>query len=268
MPDDLGDALAHRIVPPLTAADFDRQFAATGGSSLVDTIAEQALGDQAVPGMPIFSFVTRWDLQQAIEALRLGPGQVLLDLACGRGGPGLWLAREMGCDLIGVDFSTAALRAAEDHAVRYLPAGRATFRQGNLDATGLPDRSVDGLWCGDAFFFAADLLTALSEVHRVLRPGGRLVMTVAVALDEQPSAHPRDWRPLLRHAGFIPLRQQETPHWRAHITGVYAAWQARETQLRAELPGPVVDDLITEAETVGPRLDQHPRMLVVAESPA
>jgi SAM-dependent methyltransferase len=137
--------------------------------------------------------------------------------------------------------------------------------RGALGAVGLRDKSVDAVWCGDAFFFAPDLLQALTDVHRVLRPGGRLAMTVAVVLSVEPSAHPRDWRPLLRHVGFQPITQEETPGWREHMTAMYALWTARESDLRAELPGPVVDDLIEEAQTMAPRLHRARRVLVVAE---
>jgi len=50
----------------------------------------------------------------------LGPGQVLLDLACGQGAPGLWLARQIGCDLVGIDFAEAGLRLARENAAALL----------------------------------------------------------------------------------------------------------------------------------------------------
>jgi SAM-dependent methyltransferase len=136
------------------------------------------LWDLAVPGLLTYSFVTRWDLDQAVASLNLGPGRLLLDLACGQGGPGLWLAERTGCGLVGVDFSEAGLQVARERAEGLLPGPRTRFQRGDLAATGLEDSSVDGVWCGDAFFFASDLVEALGEVRRVLRPGGRLVTTV------------------------------------------------------------------------------------------
>ena len=146
-----------------------------------------------------------------------------------------------------------------------LPGPRTRFQLGDLAATGLDDASVDGVWCGDAFFFAPDLIEALGEVRRVLRAGCRLVMTVCVSLDDQPSAHPRDWRPLLRHVGLRSLRQEETPRDRENATATYAAWIAHEVELRAELPARAVDELIDEARSVGARLARMRRVLVVAE---
>ncbi|HEY4993029.1 MAG TPA: class I SAM-dependent methyltransferase [Nakamurella sp.] len=265
MPDDLDHALRHRISPEVTAEEFDQNLADTARPGLLHELNQAALGDQAVPGLLTYSFVTRWDLDQAIAALNLGPGRLLLDLACGQGGPGLWLAERTGCDLVGVDFSEAGLRVARERAEGLLPGPRTRFQRGDLAATGLQDGSVDGVWSGDAFFFASDLIEALGEVRRVLRPGGRLVMTVCVSLDDQPSAHPLDWRPLLRQVGLLPLRQEETPGDREHATAMYAAWIAHEAELRDELPARAVDEMIDEARSVGGRLARMRRVLVVAE---
>jgi SAM-dependent methyltransferase len=190
MPDDLDRALRHRISPQVPVEEFDQNLADTAQPGLLHELNQAALGDQAVPVLLTYSFVTRWDLDQATSMLDLGPGRLLLDLACGQGAPGLWLAERTGCDLVGVDFSEAGLRVARERAVGLLPGLRTRFQRGDLAATGLEDGSVDGAWCGDAYFFAPDLIEALGEVRRVLRPGGRLVMTVCVSLDDQPSAHP------------------------------------------------------------------------------
>lgn len=43
------------------------------------------------------------------DALRVGPGQKIADLGCGRGGPGQWIARATGAGLVGIDVSEVAL---------------------------------------------------------------------------------------------------------------------------------------------------------------
>ena len=188
MQDEVLASLRYRVAPNVPAEQFDQDLVDTARSGLLHNLNQAALGDQAVPGLMTYSFVTRWDLEQAISALSVGPGRLLLDLGCGQGGPGLWLAEHTGCDLIGVDFSEAGLRGARERAKRDSPALRSRFVRGDLAAIPLSDGSVDGVWCGDAFFFASDVMEALGEVRRVLRPGGRLVMTVCVSLDDQPSA--------------------------------------------------------------------------------
>ncbi len=166
MPDVLDRALRHRISPEVTVEEFDQNLADTARPGLLHELNRAALGDLAVPGLLTYSFVTRWDLDQAISMLDLGPGRLLLDLACGQGGPGLWLAEQTGCELVGVDFSEAGLRVARERAEGLLPGPRTRFQRGiwpPLDWSTVRSTVVDGVWCGDAFFFAADLIEALGE---------------------------------------------------------------------------------------------------------
>jgi GNAT superfamily N-acetyltransferase len=75
------------------AAHFDRLYDALEKSSLLTEIFAEVYGSLA-PDDTVrrFSFVTNRDLVDCVEALHFPPGADLLDLACGRGGPGLWIA--------------------------------------------------------------------------------------------------------------------------------------------------------------------------------
>ena len=48
-------------------------------------------------------FLTLSEAQRMLDALHLNPGGVLVDLACGPSGPGLWAAQQWGASLIGID---------------------------------------------------------------------------------------------------------------------------------------------------------------------
>ena len=61
-------------------------------------------------------FLTVAEARRLRELLQVRPGEMLTDLACGAGGPGLWMARETGALLTGVDPSPAGLAAARDRA--------------------------------------------------------------------------------------------------------------------------------------------------------
>ena len=99
----------------------------------------------------------------------LPPGTVL-DAACGTGRYSAVLAGR-GHEVIGVDQSGAML----DIARKKLPA--ADFREGDLTALPLPDRSVDAVVCALALVHVPDLSRAMREFARVMRPGGRLVIS-------------------------------------------------------------------------------------------
>ena len=91
-------------------------------------------------------------IPELTEELRLRPGNTLLDLACGRGAYGLLVAKQTGTRLIGVDFSAQALTEAREQAAR-MGMSNASFRIGDLTATGLSDASVEAVLCTDAIQF-------------------------------------------------------------------------------------------------------------------
>ena len=99
----------------------------------------------------------------------LPPGTVL-DAGCGTGRYSTMLA-DRGHEVIGVDQSGAML----DIARKKLPS--ADFRGGDLTALPLPGCSVDAVVCALALVHVPDVASALREFARVLRPGGRLIIS-------------------------------------------------------------------------------------------
>jgi ubiquinone/menaquinone biosynthesis C-methylase UbiE len=173
-----------------------------------------------------FSFLSAALLDHLLPALALAPGQTLVDLACGRGGPGLWLARQAGAALVGVDFSAVAVTQAGQRAELFGMADRARFTVGDLAGTGLADASADAAICVDAFHMAGDLVAAAGEAYRVLRDHGRLVLT-----NWQPGrlGDPRlpsrfrdiDWARILNDAGFADIEVEARTEWHEFFIRVY-----------------------------------------------
>ena len=106
-----------------------------------------------------------WDgIAEVSEALALRSGELLVDLACGRGGYGLELAARSGARLLGIDFSAEAIRQARDLAAEW--DVEAEFRIGDLVATDLSDASADAVVVVDAIQFASDPSAAYAELAR------------------------------------------------------------------------------------------------------
>src|SRR5689334_4697146 len=96
---------------------YDRLHIAQRRSSVLKRVWLHASGDDYPPAYDHLSFITLSELQRARLELRLSPGQTMVDLACGTGGPGLWLAAQTGARLIGVDVSEAAIDEARLRAI-------------------------------------------------------------------------------------------------------------------------------------------------------
>jgi SAM-dependent methyltransferase len=98
------------------------------------------------------------------------PAGVALDAACGTGRHTTYLA-ELGHTVIGVDSSPEMLAVARAR----VPSGR--FHEAGLDALPLADDSADLIVCAIALSHVEDIGSVFAEFVRVLRPGGRLVIS-------------------------------------------------------------------------------------------
>jgi len=161
---------------PPTAADFDKEFALVAHSPGMRQVWQQASPDLP-PEIEPYSFLSLDLLNHLADALALSPGTTLVDLGCGRSGPGLWLARSYDAFLVGADFSGVAVQQANKRAARFGLADRARFMVGDLAATGLPAARANAVVYIDALHFPADPAAAGREALRLLRPGGRLALT-------------------------------------------------------------------------------------------
>jgi SAM-dependent methyltransferase len=169
-------------------------------------------------------------IPELTEELRLRPGSTLLDLACGRGAYGLLIARKAGASLIGVDFSAQALTEAREQAAR-MGVSNASFRVGELTATGLPDARAEAVLCTDAIQFPDEPASAYDEIRRVLKPGGRVVLTCWEPVDrddERLSLRVRraNLGAGLHQAGFTDVEVRDRPSWLARE---HALWEEAVT---------------------------------------
>ena len=105
------------------------------------------------------------------------PGQTVLDLGCGTGFDTLLTARRVGPNgrAIGVDMTLEMIAQARRNA-DLLGLSNVEFLLGEPERLPLPDSSVDLLLSNGVFNLCPGKPKVLSEVFRVLKPGGRLQM--------------------------------------------------------------------------------------------
>jgi cyclopropane fatty-acyl-phospholipid synthase-like methyltransferase len=124
------------------------------------------------------------------NAVDVQPGERVLDAGCGVGGSSLWLARGRGAQVLGITISERQLEQARASAVRLGLQDSAVFELRDYTRTGLPDAGFDIVWALESACYAADKKVLLSECHRLLRPGGRLV--VADGFLARPASSPTE----------------------------------------------------------------------------
>jgi demethylmenaquinone methyltransferase / 2-methoxy-6-polyprenyl-1,4-benzoquinol methylase len=110
----------------------------------------------------------RWR-ERAADLARVGPGSTALDVATGTGDLAVELARR-GAEVTGSDFAPAMLEIARRKAPGL------TFEEDDALNLAQPDDSFDAVTVGFGARNFADLDRGLSEMTRVARPGGRVVV--------------------------------------------------------------------------------------------
>ena len=105
--------------------------------------------------------------RRALDLAGVGPGDVVLDLACGTG-DFCELAAARGARVVGADFARQMLVGAHARGID------AAFVQGDAARLPLRDGSVDVVTCGFALRNFVDLGSVFDELARVLAPGGRI----------------------------------------------------------------------------------------------
>jgi SAM-dependent methyltransferase len=210
---------------------YDAVYAAIGSSPAFAKLwAEHAYGGPFPAEFAHISFLTLDELQGMAHHLALGEGSVLVDLACGAGGPGLWIAAHSGASVIGVDPSPAGLAQARTRAEQVALADRSLYQQGTFASTGLGNGVADAAVSVDAIPYAPDKATVFREAYRILRPGGRLAFSAFEVDSERVAGIPvlgvdpvPDYAPLLETAGFAIDSYMESAGWAHRVSATFGA---------------------------------------------
>ena len=126
----------------------------------------------------------------------LRAGMRVLDVGCGVGGPGRFLADRYDCHVTGIDVLPERLKAAQALTKLTGLAGRISYRQ--ADGTALPfrDATFHQVWMLDASIHVRDKTALFGELARMLRQGGLLVLHDQWGL-------PPAMRPVMRRAPYF-----------------------------------------------------------------
>ncbi len=123
-----------------------------------------------------FGLHRRWK-RRVVELAAVKPGDRALDLCCGTGDLALVLVRR-GAEVVGLDFSGAMLEIAEKRRQKNLKSQiqNLKFIQGDAQQIPFPDLSFDIVTVGYGLRNLTNWESGVAEMHRVAKPGGRLVV--------------------------------------------------------------------------------------------
>jgi len=197
------------------------------------------------------------------------PGKRILDLACGPGTLSYRLARDVSPDgeVVGIDLAPGMIELARREAPTGLPV---RFELMDMEDLRFLDDYFDAAACGHGLQFVPDLLRALTEARRVIKPGARMAASVpvdpsqpseaqailerAVASDLPPAPRARDqfstrrtvedeaaFATVARQAGFREasvVRFEESTTWTSpqHFIDMASGWWSMAVRLDAVSP--------------------------------
>ena len=124
----------------------------------------------------VMAFETQPANRIALEELAVREREVVLEIGCGHGRTLARLAGIPGVQLAGVDPSEVMVRLARKRMRRWIDAGRAEVALASSAKIPHPDGRFDAALAVHVVYFWYEPLADLREIHRVLRPGGRLVL--------------------------------------------------------------------------------------------
>jgi ubiquinone/menaquinone biosynthesis C-methylase UbiE len=127
------------------------------------------------------------------QLAQIDASQRVLDVGCGIGGPSRYLASKFGCQVTGLDLTPEFVALAGMLAQRTRLADKVTYRQGNALDLPFPDASFDVVWSQNAAMNIADRDRLYGEMHRMLRPGGRLALQDVAAGPGGEPYYPTPW---------------------------------------------------------------------------
>jgi len=167
---ELAGWFASEVAAPLLSAMAPGRL----GDWITDRRARRPSGPQgrATYRDPIYH---RPNFKAILAVLKLGPEDYLLEVGCG-GGAFLQDAMKSGCKAAAIDHSSDMVRVAREANHSAIQQNRLEIREGDAGSLPFPDGIYTCAVMTGVFGFISNPLKALSEIRRVLAPGGRLVL--------------------------------------------------------------------------------------------
>ena len=129
----------------------------------------------------------------ALNYSKVKPGEICVDLGSGRGTDVLRMAEQVGDEgfVYGIDISDGMLATAKENAHKF-GVSNAKFIRSELEKLDLPDQTADLVVSNCTINHAADKAAVWSEIYRILKKGGRFVVSDIYATSPVPEEYRND----------------------------------------------------------------------------
>jgi len=153
---------------------------------LLQRLSAVLTDDGANPQAPTIAAMAPYDqfhgrgmeaTEELAGLLDAAPGDHVLDVGCGIGGPARYMADRFGCKVTGIDLTPEFCDAARHVTGLMGLDGRVDFEQGDAMAMPFGDASFDKAYSMNVSMNIADKAGFYGEIGRVLKPGGRLILS-------------------------------------------------------------------------------------------
>jgi SAM-dependent methyltransferase len=165
-----------------------RQAYAEVSSGGGEAVARRLYTEEELAGIPRGAVEWALGVGNPVRYALLQRGETVLDVGSGGGIDTILAARQVGTEgkAIGLDITEAMCERSRHHAAEADVAASTEFLLGEMEDIPLPDASVDVVVSNGVLNLSARKSRALAEIHRTLRPGGRISLADLTVEGELP----------------------------------------------------------------------------------
>jgi sarcosine/dimethylglycine N-methyltransferase len=194
------------------------------------------------------------------RAADLAAGQRVLETACGAGATAIHLARTYGVNVDATNIARAQLEEAAENARAAKVSDRVSFAFADYHHLPGPSGVYGCWWCQEALLYATDRMRVFSEARRVVKSGGRIVLSDLTLSDRLPPNERQKFASNIRAPHLWPIENYdrlfarmgvkvvERQDWSSHVAMTFAAVARNLAALRGQFAQRIGEETVSGTE--------------------